>query len=298
MLMKTQTRFHAVALALSALVSLTSPSAAQSDAAPRTFARFVPERSDDFAWENDKVAFRAYGPALRDGTENGGIDCWLKRVDYPIIDKWYKGEKEGKSYHTDHGEGYDPYHVGSSLGCGGIGLWVDDQVVNTETYVSWKVLKSEPQESVFELDYKWSHGGHTYKQTKRIRIALGERLFHVVATTWKDGELAAGLPMAVGITTHDGKAKAAGNAREGWMSCWEKIDDSDLGTGVVMDPADILDYKETKSGKPDESHALFLTKTDDKGQVSWAAGYGWERAGEIKTHGQWRDYLKDAAGDQ
>ena len=26
------------------------------------FGRFVPEREDDFAWENDKVAFRVYGP--------------------------------------------------------------------------------------------------------------------------------------------------------------------------------------------------------------------------------------------
>ena len=30
-----------------------------------TYARFVPEREDDFAWENDLVAFRAYGPAMR-----------------------------------------------------------------------------------------------------------------------------------------------------------------------------------------------------------------------------------------
>ena len=25
--------------------------------------RFVPERRDDFAWENDRIAFRVYGPA-------------------------------------------------------------------------------------------------------------------------------------------------------------------------------------------------------------------------------------------
>ena len=85
---------------------------------PNTFCRFVPERSDDFAWENDKIAFRAYGPALHASGENSGIDCWLKRVDYPIINKWYKENAEGKSYHKDHGEGYDPYKVGASRGCG------------------------------------------------------------------------------------------------------------------------------------------------------------------------------------
>ncbi len=46
-------------------------------------ARFVPERMDDFAFENDKVAFRVYGPALKNSQENNGTDCWLKRVDYP-----------------------------------------------------------------------------------------------------------------------------------------------------------------------------------------------------------------------
>lgn len=59
---------------------------------------FVPERKDDFAFENDKVAFRIYGPALKDSKENSGIACWLKRVDSPIIDKWYRGATEGKSY--------------------------------------------------------------------------------------------------------------------------------------------------------------------------------------------------------
>ena len=29
-----------------------------------TYCCFLPERHDDFAWENDKVAYRMYGPAL------------------------------------------------------------------------------------------------------------------------------------------------------------------------------------------------------------------------------------------
>ena len=99
--MKIQTLIPLVAMAL---IGLSSTACAQP-AEPATFCRFVPERSDDFAWENDKIAFRAYGPALRAGTENSGIDCWLKRVDYPIIDTWYKEASEGKSYHKDHGEG-------------------------------------------------------------------------------------------------------------------------------------------------------------------------------------------------
>ena len=93
------------------------------------YSRFVPERTDDYAWENNKVAFRTYGPnaqyrfenKLKEGTLSSGIDAWLKRVEYSIIDKWYKKytEKTG-TYHKDTGEGLDNFHVGSSRGVGGI----------------------------------------------------------------------------------------------------------------------------------------------------------------------------------
>ncbi len=63
-----------------------------------TYSRFVPERIDDYAWENDRVAFRTYGPEAQRITESGkpggtltsGMDCWLKRVSHPVVDSWYK----------------------------------------------------------------------------------------------------------------------------------------------------------------------------------------------------------------
>ena len=265
--------------------------ACAEDKAPRTFCRFVPERSDDFAWENDKIAFRAYGPALRDSTENGGVDCWLKRVNYPIIDKWYSKHVAGGTYHEDQGEGYDPYHVGASLGCGGIGLWTGEGLVTTETFVDWRIISCEPLESVFELDYAWEHDGHQYTATKRMRIGMGSRLFKTTATFRMDGEPAGGLPVAIGITTHDGVAEASANVEKGWMACWETIDGSGLGTGVAMEPSRILEYKLLESETPDLSHALFLAETDEAGQVSWWSGYGWERAGEIDSFQAWQDYL-------
>lgn len=94
------------------------------------YSRFVPERTDDYTWENNKVAFRVYGPTAQKmiednipgGTLSSGVDAWLKKVEYPIIDKWYKEtlvDKTG-SYHEDTGEGLDNFHVGVSRGVGGI----------------------------------------------------------------------------------------------------------------------------------------------------------------------------------
>lgn len=77
----------------------------------RTFARFVPERLDDFAWENDRIAFRMYGPALQklDGNKTGsGMDVWCKHVRQPVINSMYAR----KNYHNDDGHAADTYRPG------------------------------------------------------------------------------------------------------------------------------------------------------------------------------------------
>jgi hypothetical protein len=75
------------------------------------------------------------------------MDCWLKRVDYPIINKWYKKHlEEGGSYHEDTGEGLDDFHVGASRGCGGTGLWDDEEKIlyTSKNFSEWKTLAVGP----------------------------------------------------------------------------------------------------------------------------------------------------------
>ena len=260
---------------------------------PSIWCRFVPERADDFAWENDLTAFRVYGPAIKkQGTEgeDSGIDCWLKRVPYPIIDKWYAGDPKGISYHQDHGEGYDAYSVGSSRGCGGLAIWKDGAMVRSGPYTSWKIIEHTPQKSIFELGYDYDMGGETIHEVKHISIELGQRLFDVQSTFTQGGKPVA-LDIAIGITTHDGKATPTFDAKKGWMACWENIDGFGLGTGVVIAPAKVAEMRELKSAQKFGSHALLLTRTDDAGQVSYRAGYGWEKAGAIKTSADWQTFL-------
>ena len=73
-------------------------------------ARFVPERKDDFAWENDIAAYRMYGPALAPENPSNGIDLWLKKTDLLIVDTFYYREHTlGLPYHVDYGKGLDCY---------------------------------------------------------------------------------------------------------------------------------------------------------------------------------------------
>ncbi|MBT8036162.1 MAG: DUF4861 domain-containing protein [Verrucomicrobiae bacterium] len=255
-----------------------------------TFCRFIPERDDDFAWENDHIAFRVYGPALRQGKENSGIDCWLKRVHYPIINKWY-GQMKTKSYHKDWGEGLDNYHVGSSAGCGGTGIWLNGKRKPLNTYTQHQVIETTPQRSMFKLSYQSLIDGVTYGEEKTITIELGKRLFDVRSVFFQNGKPAVDLPVCIGITTHDGAAEAFSNQKTGWVAAWESIGGSELGTAASTDPRRIDHIKVVKSEKKDESHIFIITKTDEHGAINYRAGYGWKKAGAITTRKAWADYL-------
>jgi hypothetical protein len=256
-----------------------------------TFCRAVPERADDFAWENDYVAFRAYGPALRAKPENSGIDCWLKRVRYPIIDKWYARDAKGESYHQDRGEGLDSYHVGSSAGTGGTGLWLNGKREPLEAYVKYEVYESTRERSRFKLTYECEIDGVIYGEEKTITIELGERLFRAHSVFRKNGEIAIGLPVCVGVTTHDGQAAPFSNRTKGWIACWEKMGDSELGTAVRMAPDRIDEIKQVDSTQPDEGHILILARTDERGAIDYEAGYGWTKAGVLTSRSAWETYL-------
>jgi len=77
----------------------------------RVYGRFVRERHDDFAWENDHIAHRMYGRDLETWAQepltSSGVDVWTKRVRKLIVNDWYLTD----DYHEDHGEGADLYSV-------------------------------------------------------------------------------------------------------------------------------------------------------------------------------------------
>ena len=267
-----------------------------ADPAPATFCRFVPERSDDFAWENDRIAFRAYGPALRGKTEDSGIDCWLKRVPYPIIDRWYAGHLKGVSYHTDHGEGNDPYHTGASRGTGGTGLWVDDHLVLAGPYTAWSIATCTPAVSTFTLTYRYpaAAGEEPIVEAKTITIALGEDTFTATSTFTRAGVPLVGLAVAAGVTTHDGKGTATLDPEGRWLSVWEVMEGQGLGTGVAL-PAKATLREVRDPAVKDRSNVLALLTTDAAGQIRLRAGYGWAKAGRITTPEAWHQALQAAA---
>lgn len=265
-----------------------------------TYSRFVPERTDDYTWENDRVAFRTYGPEAQrlveegepGGTLSSGIDAWLKRVDYPIIDKWYKNHQEqAGAYHIDSGEGYDPYHVGASRGIGGIGVWENDSIYVSGNFQDYKTIATGPIRTVFELTYApWQANGRTIQEKKRISLDLGSNLSRFDVTLASDQPLP---NAAVGLTLHDKKGEVNTAAEQGWFRYWEPMDDSELGVGLVMSPEKIKEVKDRRAETPDQSHILVLTDSAEK--FTYYAGFGWKKSGQFASSEEWDQYLANYA---
>jgi unsaturated rhamnogalacturonyl hydrolase len=305
-------------LAGSEVVRLLDPSKRRSDlakfdgvklppaflpATPRAFARFVPERSDDFAWENDLVAFRTYGPALRPGPENSGIDCWFKRVAYPVIDKWYIEDrlklpygKVNKPYHDDQGEGYDVYKVGDTRGCGGISVWADGKLHNSDTFIAHRMIENTPERVSFELDYASDLNGKVLRETKRITLIMGQRLFQSDSRFTIDGKPAAKLEVAIGLAPQVPGTKPVFSPKTGIVMLWENIDGYGLGTGVVIDPARVVKMI-SHTDASGHRQALCLARTDANGMIRWFSGFGWAGQGEIISSENWISYLRTFAAN-
>lgn len=253
-------------------------------------ARFVPEREDDFAWENDKVAFRVYGPMSPAKGPISGVDAWFKSVDYPIIDKWYQQHLSGVSYHKDHGEGYDVYHTGTSRGVGGTAIWIDGEPYPAAAFNSPKVLQNTGQKVAFELSYEWSTPLGLVSEKKVVSLAVGDQLYKVRSQFLLDGKPAV-LPIAIGLTTHNEAASVYSKPESGRISTWEIIDGKAVGTGALTNSQNVKEIVHTKSEVKDTSHIWLLTNSDSDGALEYSAGFAWSGAGEITTLQKWNTYL-------
>lgn len=168
---------------------------------PMVYGRMVPERKDDFAWENNRTAFRVYGPALKaTGEISNGMDFWAKKTDSLIIDKWYRDDLAGvASYHEDHGEGLDFYKVGRTLGLGMTAPVDHDTLCLGDNFVTAEILDNGPLRFTFKLTYDpYPAGGHEVTETRIISLdaySLFNKVTHIFETDTTELTVATGIVM-------------------------------------------------------------------------------------------------------
>jgi hypothetical protein len=259
----------------------------------RAFARYVPERYDDFAWENDHIAHRIYGPALDSPAAgesrlvSSGIDVWAKRVRYLTVDRWYiRGHN---NYHKDNGEGFDFYSVGTGRGCGGSGIWDGARLHVSHEWSTWRVYANGPLRAVFELNYApWDAGsGVMVSEVKRFTVDAGRNLDEMESTFTFTG--AQELTAAFGLGKHPrAKMQFEANPAACWMSEWEdypEAEASGLGTGLVFPNGTISAVTE------DDLNHLALVKVKSGQVVRYYTGAGWVHSGDFSGKGDWTAYL-------
>ncbi len=266
----------------------------------KVFARYVPERLDDFAWENDKVAHRTYGPALAEPAKGAGkevlvtsgLDVWCKRVSYPVVDRWYN--KGHDHYHHDEGEGMDMYQVGPSRGCGGTGVWDGKELWVGRNYATWKVIANGPIRAIFELTYDtWNAGGAFVSETKRFTVDAGHNLDRIdstfALTAAKEVTIGIGLNKKPADKGQDEKITTTPVAADGSIAQWVvQKTNGDLGTALIL-PQAFAGFAE------DDSNQLALAKVTSGQTLTYYVGAGWSKAGEFTSQQAWLDYVAACA---
>ncbi len=269
----------------------------------KAFARYVPERLDDFAWENDKIGHRTYGPALAEpvGTTpkevlvTSGLDIWSKRVSYPIVDRWYN--KGHDHYHKDEGEGMDMYNVGPSRGCGGTGVWDANtkQLYVGRNYKTWKVLANGPVRAIFELSYDtWMANGVMVSEVKRFTVDAGHNLDQIDSTFQitgaKEVMIGIGLNKTPADKGQEPKIETTPTQVDGSITQWvEQKTNGSLGTAILVASDSFHGFAE------DDRNQLVLAKVAAGQTLRYFAGAGWSKAGEFTSYQAWKDYVANAA---
>ncbi len=288
------------------------------------YGRHYPERVDDIAWENDRTAFRAYGPALQANGERAfGYDAWVKRVPGLVVEQRYANElnpdtqaeiarlrKERKhdeanelyhsvSYHVDHGNGLDCYKVGSTLGCGTAALLDGDAIVYPYCWKEYEILENGPLRFTVRLTYNpFVMGKDSVVETRTISLSKGSQLNKTVVSYQG---LQKTTPVATGLVIHPENPTAyVLEGEKGFIAYADLTDNVNNDNGVIYvgavmpekvteAKAAMFSDKEAKE-RGASGHVLAVSNYKPGAEYTYYWGSGWSKYG-FDSMEAWTTYL-------
>ena len=273
--------------------------------------RCYPERMDDMAWENDLVAFRAYGPALQAKGERGfGYDLFTKyNTTEPMLEAMYAKELDKetlakiaelkktdpkaaaelsreRSYHIDHGYGMDCYAVGPTLGAGVAALMVNDSIIYPWCYKNQEILDNGPLRFTVKLEFTplTVKGDSTVVETRLITLDAGS---HLNKTAVSYSNLKETLPIVAGIVLHEPDGAVVADAANGYITYVDPTTGPDNGKifmgaavpAVVKDAKTVLfSEKEKKERNNADGHVLAVSDYEPGSEYVYYWGFAWDKA--------------------
>lgn len=250
------------------------------------YSRFVPERMDDYAYENNLLAGRIYGPALSD-PRTFGPDLWLKCTDRLIIDEWYrKGD-----YHHNYGDGMDCYKVANTLGAGALAPYVDNKIYIGDNYTSYQHICDGPIRTKAYFTYDaFDVNGRKVSATREFSLDANSRFIRTDMCFFTEGEK---LPVVLGAVLHDVISREDG---PDYISFTEKASDTktpekdgNISVGLVLSPA-----VEALGTATMDGHAVIKAEIAPEKVVTVWTGSGWSQGG-IESPESWAKQVKDFA---
>lgn len=211
----------------------------------KVFGRVFKERQDDFSFENDRLAYRFYGPdTQRRGEKLYGYDIFNKRTSALVLEEFYAGQCDnqmwntvnklkklghrdladdvynmGFSYHVDHGKGMDCYKVGSTLGAGTNAL-IDNngKIIYPWCYKKAEILDDGPLRLTVRLTYE--------KETRLLTIDAGSSM--VKAEITYDASAPNAPTFCAGIAVHKESPDTYIIDKEAGIIAYEDFGDSEF----------------------------------------------------------------------
>ncbi len=270
------------------------------------------EREDDIAWENDRCAYRVYGPALqRTGEKAYGVDVWVKNTPEIVAPERYRLNLEGvnmkkadpvkgdslllnSSFHVDHGYGYDPYMVGATLGCGAPAILLGDSLVMPYCYRDYEILDNGPLRFTLSLTFNPARiNGQTVTEHRVMQLDKGRHLNKI--TVWYDGlrrpaEVAGGFVVhekdttTLRINAHKALYADPTDNMEG-NNCQVYIGGIFPGAATRYLPLHTLTSGAT-------GHAVGIKKVANREPFTYYVGAAWSGY-DVRTMNQWQAVMDD-----
>lgn len=261
-----------------------------------------PIRKDDIAWENDRIAYRVYGPALQRTKEKSyGIDIWVKNTpDFVVAERYEKDlygnvlgaalEKAGRkaeadsvdlatTFHLDHGNGMDGYAVGPTLGCGTPALIDAGNFVLPYCYKTYRILDNGPLRFTVELTYAANSLGITEHRT----ISLDKGTHFNRIDVWYEG-ITHDMDFCAGVVVNgNGKPTFGKNL----VTYADPTDNPRLHNSQIYVAA-LFPYNKVDTGlSPDKRNAVGIVRHYRGERITYFAGSAWSGY-DVRTYPQWQ----------
>ena len=279
------------------------------------YGRVYQERKDDYAWENDRGAYRVYGPALqKTGERSYGTDVWSKNTPELVVEQRYwiedvvmmpaveKLRKENRqrgdslyrlnSYHNDHGRGMDLYKVGATLGCGTPALMEGGQLKYPYCFKTCEILDNGPLRTTVHLSYNPAVIGNdsSVVEHRYIQLDKGSNFNRVMVLY--DG-LNHPVDLATGVVIHS-EDKGNVELEKDYVLYADptdnpRVNNCQLFVGMLY-PEGVSETKKVMFEKPwggNEGHALGIKHDYNGDSFYYYFGSAWSKF-DVRTMEEWK----------